>query len=121
MNEDIKNNEAIFDDDCIFCKIIKKEIPAKIVYEDEYTIAFKDLNPKATVHVLVVPKTHAKDITEIDNFYMGKITDSIKHITNELGLKEKGFRVITNCGKGAGQTVWHLHFHVLSGKYEHFS
>ncbi len=120
MNDSNYNEEKIFDDDCVFCKIIKKEVPSKIVYEDEYTIAFKDLNPKATVHILVVPKTHAKDITEIDNFYMGKITDSIKHITAELGLKEKGFRVITNCGSGAGQTVWHLHFHILSGKYQHF-
>ncbi len=114
------STEKTFDSSCIFCKIIAGEIPCQKVYEDEHTIAFKDLHPKATVHILVVPKTHAADITGIDNFYMGKITDTIKHLAAELNLKDKGFRVISNCGAAAGQSVFHLHFHVLSGKYERF-
>ena len=114
------NDEKYFDDNCIFCKIIKKEIISEIIYEDEYTIAFNDQSPKATIHILVVPKIHVKDITEVDSFFISKITNTIQLLAKDLELKGKGFRVITNCGAGAGQTVWHLHFHMLSGKYKHF-
>ncbi len=120
MSENNYSDEKYFDDNCIFCKIVEKQIPANIVYEDEYTVAFKDLQPKATIHLLVIPKVHIKDIMEVDEYYMSKVHNSIKNIANEMGLAEKGFRVISNCGAGAGQSVWHFHFHLLSGKYERF-
>ena len=107
--------EHIYDDECIFCKIIKGEIKSAIVKENEYCIAFNDVSPKAKTHILIVPKTHVKDIMHLDDFYMCKVLDTIKEIASELGLDEKGFRVINNCGKEAGQSVFHVHFHLLSG------
>ena len=100
--------------DCIFCKIIKGEIPSKFIKENEYCVVFKDLNPKSDVHLLVVPKKHLKDITEIDNDLMGKVLDTIKEVAKENNLES--FRIVNNCGENAGQSVFHLHFHVLSGK-----
>ena len=100
--------------DCIFCKIVKGEIPSKFIKENEYCVVFNDLNPKSDVHLLVVPKKHLKDITEIDNDLMGKVLDTIKEVAKENNLKS--FRIVNNCGENAGQSVFHLHFHVLSGK-----
>lgn len=100
--------------DCIFCKIIKGEIPSNFIKENEYCVVFKDLNPKSDVHLLVVPKKHLKDITEIDNDLMGKVLDTIKEVAKENNLES--FRIVNNCGENAGQSVFHLHFHVLSGK-----
>ena len=100
--------------DCIFCKIVKGEIPSNFIKENEYCVVFKDLNPKSDVHLLVVPKKHLKDITEIDNDLMGKVLDTIKEVAKENNLKS--FRIVNNCGENAGQSVFHLHFHVLSGK-----
>lgn len=100
--------------DCIFCKIVKGEIPSKFIKENEYCIVFNDLNPKSDVHLLVVPKKHLKDITEIDNDLMGKVLDTIKEVAKENNLES--FRIVNNCGENAGQSVFHLHFHVLSGK-----
>ena len=107
--------EHIYDNECIFCKIIKGEIKSAIVKENEYCIAFNDVSPKAKTHILIVPKTHVKDIMQLDDFYMCKVLETIKEIASELGLDEKGFRVINNCGKEAGQSVFHVHFHLLSG------
>ncbi|WP_295296425.1 histidine triad nucleotide-binding protein [uncultured Brachyspira sp.] len=100
--------------DCIFCKIVKGEIPSKFIKENEYCVVFNDLNPKSDVHLLVVPKKHLKDITEIDNDLMGKVLDTIKEVAKENNLES--FRIVNNCGENAGQSVFHLHFHVLSGK-----
>ena len=100
--------------DCIFCKIIKGEIPSNFIKKNEYCVVFKDLNPKSDVHLLVVPKKHLKDITEIDNDLMGKVLDTIKEVAKENNLES--FRIVNNCGENAGQSVFHLHFHVLSGK-----
>ena len=100
--------------DCIFCKIIKGEIPSNFIKENEYCVVFKDLNPKSDIHLLVVPKKHLKDITEIDNDLMGKVLDTIKEVAKENNLES--FRIVNNCGENAGQSVFHLHFHVLSGK-----
>ncbi|MEI0531612.1 histidine triad nucleotide-binding protein [Brachyspira pilosicoli] len=100
--------------DCIFCKIVKGEIPSNFIKENEYCVVFKDLNPKSDVHLLVVPKKHLKDITEIDNDLMGKVLDTIKEVAKENNLES--FRIVNNCGENAGQSVFHLHFHVLSGK-----
>ena len=105
--------------DCIFCKIIKREIPSEIVYEDNEIIAFRDVNPAAPVHVLVIPKKHISslvDLTEDDEKVVGRIYTVINKIAKEEGIDEKGFRVVVNCGEDGGQEVKHLHFHILGGK-----
>lgn len=105
--------------DCIFCKIINKEIPAEIVYEDEEVLCFKDINPSAPVHVLIIPKKHINSIAEV-NFEASDIVTHIHKIGVELakkfGICETGFRLVTNCGEDAGQTVKHLHYHLMGGK-----
>ena len=106
-------------EDCLFCKIIKGEIPSTKVYEDEFVYAFKDINPEAPVHILVVPKKHIESVNaieEVDENLIGKIFLAIKKIAKEQGIAEQGYRVVSNCGKNAGQTVMHLHFHILGGK-----
>ena len=106
-------------EDCIFCKIIKKEIPSTIVYEDDSVIAFNDVNPAAPIHILVVPKKHIAtllDVTEEDKELIAHIYEVINQIARERGFTENGFRVITNCGRDSGQEVMHIHFHVLGGK-----
>ena len=106
-------------EDCLFCKIIKGEIPSTKVYEDEFVYAFKDINPEAPVHILVVPKKHIESVNaieEVDENVIGKIFLAIKKIAKEQGIAESGYRVVSNCGKDAGQTVMHLHFHILGGK-----
>ena len=106
-------------EDCLFCKIIKGEIPSTKVYEDEFVYAFKDINPEAPVHILVVPKKHIESVNrieEVDENIIGKIFLAIKKIAKEQGLAERGYRIVSNCGKDAGQTVMHLHFHILGGK-----
>ena len=103
--------------DCLFCKIIAGTIPSKKVYEDEFVFAFHDINPNAPVHVLVVPKTHiasANDITDENSVLVSKVFEVIPKIARSLGL-ENGYRVINNCGDDAGQTVKHIHFHILGG------
>ena len=103
--------------DCIFCEIIEGNIPSSKVYEDEYVTAFKDLNPQAPVHILIVPKKHiacANDLTANDCELVGRAYLAAKEIAKELGL-QNGYRIINNCGKDAGQTVLHLHFHLLGG------
>ena len=104
--------------DCIFCKIINKEIPSQIVYEDEEILAFKDIHPVTPIHILVIPKKHIASIAKIekeDEALVGKIYTVINKIAEEQGVKEEGFRVIVNCGKNGGQEVMHLHFHLLAG------
>lgn len=104
--------------DCIFCKIVNGDIPSTKVYEDESVIAFKDLSPQAPVHILVVPKKHYEnvlDVEENDNI-ISKIYLAINKIAKQEGFEKTGFRVINNCGKDAGQTVMHMHFHVIAGK-----
>ena len=104
--------------DCLFCKIIAGEIPSKKVYEDELCYAFYDIAPLAPTHFLVVPKrplASAAEITEADAALVGHIYAVIAGLARELGFAE-GYRVVTNCGAIAGQTVHHLHFHVLAGK-----
>jgi histidine triad (HIT) family protein len=103
--------------DCIFCKIIAGDIPSAKVYEDEYIYAFKDINPEAPCHVLVIPKKHiasADEIGEENSVYVSKIFEKIPEIAR-LGGAENGYRIINNCGEDGGQTVHHLHFHVIGG------
>lgn len=104
--------------DCIFCKIINKEIPSSIVYEDDEILAFKDIAPLAPVHIVVIPKKHIEKITQIseeDEAVIGKIYTVINKIAEEQGIAEDGFRVIINCGENGGQEVKHIHFHLLGG------
>lgn len=104
--------------DCLFCKIIAGEIPSGKVYEDEHCFAFRDIHPQAPVHILVVPKTHiacAADITADNSDKVSKCFEAIAKIAKQEKLDD-GFRVINNCGENAGQTVMHLHFHILAGK-----
>ncbi len=103
-------------EDCIFCKIINKEIPGSIVYENEKVLAFNDINPQAPVHIIVIPKKHVTTIMEADKEMSGDIINAIQEIAKQQNIDKTGFRVITNCGKDAGQTVNHLHFHILAGK-----
>lgn len=106
-------------EDCIFCKIINKQIPSEIIYEDSDIMAFKDIQPVAPVHILVVPKKHISsvlELSELDEFLIGKIYSVIKKLAKDLGVDEEGFRIVTNCGENAGQTVKHIHFHLIGGK-----
>lgn len=106
-------------EDCIFCKIINKQIPSEIVYEDDEVIAFKDIQPVAPIHILVLPKRHipsAMDLSEQDEKIVGKIYSVIRKLAVEYNVEKNGFRVVTNCGKNAGQTVKHIHFHLLGGR-----
>jgi histidine triad (HIT) family protein len=103
--------------DCIFCKVIAGELPADRIYEDENTVAFCDIHPQAPVHFLVVPKRHIRSAAELTPETSGVAAQCFETIA-KLAVLEKlddGFRVISNCGKNAGQTVPHLHFHVLAG------
>ncbi len=106
-------------EDCVFCKIIKGEIPSEKVYEDDKVIAFKDIQPAAPIHVLVIPKKHIEkliDVTEEDSHLISHIYQVINKIAKDMKIEDDGFRVIVNCGKDAGQEVMHLHFHLLAGK-----
>lgn len=106
-------------DDCIFCKIVKGEIPSEKVYEDEKVLAFKDINPVNPIHVLVIPKKHFKDVLDVkeeDKEIIADLFQSINKIAKTLGIEKNGFRIVNNCGEDAGQEVMHLHFHLLAGK-----
>ena len=103
-------------DNCIFCKIINREIPSAIVFEDEYCLGFRDVDPQAPFHVLFVPKKHIQDITQVtkeDRVYIDHILDAINSVAADNDLDKDGFRIVINTGKDGGQTVPHLHFHVL--------
>lgn len=103
--------------DCLFCKIIKGDIPSSKVYENEYVYAFRDINPQAPVHILVVPKEHISSVDEItaeNSAIVAKIFEAIPEIAKNENLAG-GYRVITNCGADACQSVKHLHFHILGG------
>lgn len=106
-------------EECLFCKIIKGEIPCKKVYEDEEILAFHDINPAAPIHILVIPKKHITSLAHLkeeDEKIVGRIYTVINEIAEKNQFKEDGYRVIVNCGKNGGQEVMHLHFHILAGK-----
>jgi histidine triad (HIT) family protein len=107
------------DPDCIFCQIIGKRVPSTIVFEDELVSAFEDVNPKAPVHILVVPKKHIPDIhhmAEADRELVGHLFFTARKVAENKGLDSKGYRLVINNGRGAGQTVFHIHLHLLSGR-----
>ncbi len=104
-------------ENCLFCRIISGDIPSAKVYEDEYVCAFRDINPQAPVHVLVVPKVHiasAADVSAENSLYVARCFEAIAKIAAAEGLGN-GYRVITNCGEDGGQSVMHLHFHLIGG------
>ncbi len=106
-------------DSCIFCKIIEKKVPSKILYEDALSTAFEDLNPQAPVHILIVPKKHIADIhsiIEADKELIGHLFVVASKIAAQKGLDKTGYRMVINNGPGAGQTVFHIHLHLLSGR-----
>lgn len=100
---------------CIFCKIINNEIPSNIVLENRDFIAFHDINPKAPVHILAIPKIHVESFNEVTPDTMKKMTTFIQDVAKEVGVDKSGFRVITNVGEDGAQEVKHLHFHLLGG------
>lgn len=106
-------------EDCIFCKIVKGEIPCDKVYEDDRVLSFKDISPAAPVHVLIIPKKHISSINELkkeDEDLIGYIYTIAAKIAKQLGVSEKGYRIVSNCGEDGGQTVHHIHFHFLGGR-----
>ncbi|MDR4493737.1 MAG: histidine triad nucleotide-binding protein [Nitrospirales bacterium] len=106
--------------DCLFCRIVDGTIPAKIVYEDEYCLAFTDINPQARVHVLVIPRRHVVSLAAVgehDAVLLGHLLVACAKVAREQGVEESGYRVVANTGQEAGQSVFHLHFHVLGGRH----
>jgi len=105
-------------ENCIFCKLASRQIPVQPVYEDEEFLAFHDMNPQAPVHVLVIPKAHYASILEVtDTDLMGRGLEAVKQTAQNLGLTAEGFRIVVNTGENGGQTISHLHFHLLGGRF----
>ncbi|MBI3128801.1 MAG: histidine triad nucleotide-binding protein [Candidatus Tectomicrobia bacterium] len=105
--------------DCIFCKIAAGQVPSKKVYEDKRLFAFEDINPQAPVHVVIIPKQHLETLLEIGdahNELLGSIVTASSKIARKQGIAQSGFRLVANCNKDAGQSVFHIHFHLLGGR-----
>ena len=105
--------------DCIFCKIAAGDIPADVIYEDEDVLAFRDLNPQAPVHVLIIPKRHIATLNDLqadDAELIGRMTLAAKAIAQKEDIAQEGYRTLFNCNAGAGQTVFHIHMHLLGGR-----
>lgn len=103
-------------EECIFCEIIRGEIPANIVYESAHALAFEDVNPMAPVHVVVVPKEHVATLMDVPDGMMEELMAAVREVAREKGIAEKGFRTVINCNEEGGQVVFHLHIHVLGGR-----
>lgn len=105
--------------DCLFCKILQDEIPAEFVYESEHAVAFRDISPQAPTHILIIPRKHIATINDIaaeDAEVIGNLFLAAKQIALQEGLDDAGYRVVMNCNEAAGQTVFHLHLHLLGGR-----
>jgi histidine triad (HIT) family protein len=105
--------------DCLFCKIIKREIPSSIVYEDDHVLAFKDINPQAPTHVLVVPKRHIPTLNDLapgDDQIVGELVRRAAALANDAKISSGGYRVLFNTNRDAGQTVFHIHLHLVGGR-----
>ena len=102
--------------DCLFCKIIAGEIPGNVVYENDKVFCFRDINPQAPVHVLIVPKKHLDNILQCDAETAAALTDAIRVVAEKEGVAGSGFRVVSNCGRDGAQSVNHLHIHLLGGR-----
>ena len=106
-------------EDCLFCRILAGDIPADIVYESETALAFRDINPQAPTHVLIIPRQHVatiNDIDEADEALVGSLFSAAREIAKQEGLSDEGYRAVMNCNEAAGQTVFHLHLHLLGGR-----
>ena len=106
-------------DDCLFCKIARKEIPAKIAYEDRQVIAFEDVNPQAPTHTLIIPKAHFATLNDVgaeQEGVLGHMMLVATRVAKDKGLDEKGYRLVANCLESAGQSVFHIHLHILGGR-----
>ncbi len=104
---------------CIFCKIVKGEIPARIVYEDDLVMAFHDINPQAPIHILIIPKEHIPTVNELEENHkelIGHIFLVAKKIAKDLEVAESGYRILVNCNRDGGQEIYHLHYHFFAGK-----
>jgi len=107
-------------DDCLFCGIVDGKIKAEVVYRDDAVVAFKDINPKAPVHILIIPRKHIASVLELqenDGSVLAAIFRAAAKLAEDHGIGKSGFRVVVNCGHDAGQTVFHLHYHLLGGRY----
>ena len=107
-----------YDDNCIFCKIMRGLIPSEKVYADSFCYAFRDINPQAPTHILVIPRAHLRNLNEVNREngdLIGHVFTAISKIGRSEGIAKSGYRVVANCGADAGQTVDHLHFHILAG------
>lgn len=105
--------------DCLFCKIINKEIPAQIIYEDEHVLAFNDISPQAPTHVLIIPRKHISTLNDVeqgDETIVGHMIKTAAEIAKEMGFDQSGYRTVFNCNEDGGQTVYHIHLHLLGGK-----
>ncbi len=111
--------EVKMKEDCIFCKIIEGAIATDKVYEDENIVAFNDVNPQAPVHIIIIPKKHIEklsDLTQEDSLLIGEMIIKATYIASEKGIESSGYRLIFNCNKDAGQTVFHIHLHLIGGR-----
>ncbi len=107
------------DENCLFCKIAAGQIPATIVYQDEHIVAFRDLHPQAKDHILLIPREHIVSIAELTKEHrplLANIYIAAQKVAHQLGIEQSGYRIVTNVGKDSGQTVFHLHFHLLGGE-----
>lgn len=104
--------------DCIFCSIVNGDIPSEKVYENEHILAFRDINPEAPVHIIIIPKEHIETIMDLDtnSNLLNELINGAKEIAKNEGIDESGFRLVNNCKKEGGQTVYHLHIHLLGGR-----
>jgi len=109
--------------DCLFCKIINSEIPAAIVYQNDDVLAFNDVNPQAPTHILFIPKKHIATVNDLeisDAALVGKLYLAAKEVATDAGFADEGYRLVMNCNAGAGQTVFHIHLHMLAGRALHW-
>src|SRR4051812_15731505 len=105
-------------DDCLFCRIVRKEIPAALVFENGHCVAFRDINPQAPVHVLVIPREHVASVNDTSNAELiGRLALAAAEIAEAEGIAESGYRMVMNTNRDAGQTVFHLHLHLLGGRH----
>ena len=106
-------------EECLFCRIVSRDVPASVVYEDEELLAFEDINPQAPVHVLVIPKEHVStlnDLAEENTAIIGRMASTARRIATERGYAEEGYRLVINCNRSGGQLIFHIHMHVLAGR-----
>ena len=112
-------NTPMAEQNCLFCRIAAGQIPAEVVYQDDRSVAFRDINPQAPVHVLIIPRDHLESLDEAarrDEAMLGHLLRVAARIANDQGLSESGYRAVINTGQGAGQSVFHLHVHILGGR-----